>query len=67
MQRTFMDRYLADEVAPEAIDDFVEAWHTGTSPLPLSEYLGMSQEEYALWLLHPDALPRIRAARQVKA
>jgi hypothetical protein len=67
MFRTFMDRYLADEVEPEAIDDFVTEWHQGPSPLRLSEYLGMTDEEYAYWLLHPDALPHIREERRVKA
>jgi hypothetical protein len=67
MSKTFMDRYLADEVEPEKIDDFVDEWHEGTNSLSLREYLGMTKEEYAYWLLHPDALPRIREERRVKA
>ena len=67
MPKTFMDRYLADEVDPERIDDFVDEWHEGARPLSLREYLGMTKEEYAYWLLHPDALPCIRQERQVKA
>jgi hypothetical protein len=67
MIRTFMDRYLAGEVEPDTIDDVVDEWHRGTSPLPLSEYLGMTHEEYADWLQHADALPRLREERRVKA
>lgn len=62
-----MDQYLAGEIGPAEIDAIVEEWHTGTSPLPLSVYLGMTPEEYALWVVRADALPQIRAERQVKA
>jgi hypothetical protein len=67
MARTFMDRYVAGEVEPEEIDDYVDAWHQGMSAVPLSEYLGMTLEEYATWLMHADALPHIREQRRVKA
>lgn len=67
MPKTFMDRYLASEVEPEDIDTFVDEWHEGTSVLSLAEYLGLSPEEYCLWVLQADALPRIREARRVKA
>jgi hypothetical protein len=67
MIRTFMDQYLAGEVETEDIDDFVDAWHTGVSTMPLSAYLGLTPEEYACWVVHADALPRIREERRVKA
>jgi hypothetical protein len=67
MVRTFMDKYLTGEVEPQNIDDFIDAWHEGTSAIPLSEYLGMTTEEYADWIAHADALPRIREKRRVKA
>ena len=67
MTRTFMDRYLAGELEPEDIDDFVDEWHTGTTTVPLSVYLGMTPEEYACWVVHANALPRIREERRVKA
>jgi hypothetical protein len=45
----------------------VEEWHKGTSPASLSEYLGMSPEEYHLWIMEADALPRIREERRINA
>lgn len=34
----------------EAVDDLVDAWHEGAAPdMPLREYLGMSELEYARW------------------
>jgi hypothetical protein len=32
------------------IDELIDEWHAGDSPLPLHEYLGMTWEEYKLWL-----------------
>jgi hypothetical protein len=67
MARTFMDRYLAGEVPPEAIDDFVDAWHEGELTISLAEFLGLSDEEYWRWVKDANALPDIRAAREVNA
>jgi hypothetical protein len=67
MLRTFMDRYLAGEVEAVQIDDFVEAWHEGESTASLAEFLGMSEDEYWRWVKDANALPDIRADREVKA
>ncbi|QFP97348.1 hypothetical protein SEA_SPILLED_33 [Streptomyces phage Spilled] len=32
------------------IDDLIEEWHEGDSPLPLHEFLGMTSEEYDLFV-----------------
>jgi hypothetical protein len=67
MSKTFMDRYLAGEVKPEAIDDFVDEWHEGKYTASLAEFLGMSDDEYWRWVKDANALPDIRAEREVKA
>jgi hypothetical protein len=33
------------------IDDQIDEWHDGDSPLPLHEYLGMTKEEFYYWIL----------------
>ena len=67
MARTFMERYLADEVDAEAIDDFVDAWHEGEYEVSLAEFLGLSEDEYWRWMKDANVLPAIRAEREVKA
>jgi hypothetical protein len=34
----------------EELDDLVDKWHDSQSELSLSEYLGMTQLEYAVWV-----------------
>ena len=67
MLRTFMGRYLAGEVEAEDIDDFVEEWHKGEHHASLAEFLGLADDEYWRWVKDANALPDIRAEREVKA
>jgi hypothetical protein len=48
--QTFMERYLAGEARDDEIDDYVDAWHTTPGGQELHEFLGMSKDEYGLWL-----------------
>lgn len=64
---TFVQRYLAGDVTPEAVDDYVDRWHEGSSPLTLARFLGFSDAEYERWMLHPTALSSILAARDPAA
>ena len=63
-QQTFIDLCLAGEASIEEIDDFVDAWHADPEGGELHYYLGMTEEEYSLWLRAPDALPCILRARR---
>jgi hypothetical protein len=62
--QTFIERYLGGEAGFEEIDDYVDAWHRTPQGVELHEFLGMSKEEYALWLRNPDALSEIARARK---
>ena len=47
------------------IDDFIDEWHeiepqTGT----LHDFLGMTWEEYSLWVADPDVLPHVVTAHK---
>lgn len=33
------------------IDLAVDVWHAGNSQLPLHEFLGLTEEEFTLWML----------------
>jgi superfamily II DNA or RNA helicase len=59
-----MQRYLAGEARDDEIDDYVDAWHARPEGRELHEFLGMSKDEYALWLRNPDALREIGRVRR---
>jgi hypothetical protein len=61
--RTYLELALNGEALPEEIDDFVDAWHDGHEEEELHDFLGMTWEEYSLWLTNPDFLEIIIAAR----
>ncbi|HBK06782.1 MAG TPA: hypothetical protein DDZ81_13075 [Acetobacteraceae bacterium] len=49
----------------DEIDDFIDRWHEQPVGLALHDYLGMSREEFGLWLDQPDMLPLIIASRKL--
>ena len=59
----FIDRCLSGEVLLEDIDDFVAEWHMSDVGAPIHDYLGMTQEEYFLWVEDPKVLPDIVNSR----
>jgi hypothetical protein len=63
-QRNFISLALAGKVTPDQIDDYVGKWHDSSSRLELHEYLGLTREEYGLWLGDPDQLLAILANRK---
>lgn len=62
----FIDDCLCGNVLLDDIDDFIDAWHDGDDDISLSEFLGMTQKEYALWVKEPTALPFIINAHRKK-
>jgi hypothetical protein len=65
---TFFDLYSRGQALPDEVDDFIDRWHEGADPqaksLPLHEYLGLTLDEYELWVRDPDALPQVLIARR---
>ena len=65
---TFVAKCLAGEADLDAIDDFVDAWHDGAGPeLELREFLGMTPDEYALWVEQPGSLSAILSVHRFGA
>jgi hypothetical protein len=52
---SFMHRYCGGQLSADALEDFVEAWHAGDTTELMSQFLGMSQAEYAAWVANPQA------------
>ena len=70
-QPSYMEQLLQGKALLEDIDDFVDAWHDAPddskiSSLSLEEFLGMSADEYRLWVERPESLRFIAAAHRNK-
>ena len=64
MSDTFIDAVLAGEAFWTDIDEWVRRWHAGEGTGELPEFLGMSGDEYAVWVEKPTALRAILAAHE---
>lgn len=62
--QTFIDLCLLGERFIDEIDDFIDEWHNSDNKQSLSEFLGMTNEEYALWVEKPEILSYIIHARK---
>lgn len=54
--KTFLHKFLTESTQPDEIDDFIDQWHEQSDPFDtrsLSEYLGLSKEQYALFVTEP--------------
>lgn len=57
---TFIDAALANDATLDDIERWVAAWHEEyDGDAPLSDYLGMTESEYATWLKDASALAGI--------
>jgi hypothetical protein len=65
-QRAFIELCLEGKVVSDDIDGFVDRWHETPAGRELHDYLGMTPEEYSLWVRVPDALTYIIKARHEK-
>ncbi len=61
----FMTLYEQGAVNADDLDDFIDAWHDSgpEEERSLAEYLGMTDEEYAVNLMAHHSLPVVVAAR----
>ncbi|HKS90125.1 MAG TPA: hypothetical protein VJR70_11845 [Stellaceae bacterium] len=60
----FIELCVSGKAAPQDIDDFIDRWHENPEETELQEFLGITPEEYGLWLGIPDTLPYIVKARR---
>jgi hypothetical protein len=54
---------VSGRVLPDEIEDFVEAWHASDQDEQIYDYLGMTFEEYSLWVSDPELINLILSAR----
>ncbi len=65
----FLDACLAGDALLSDVDDWVDRWHDAHGApsglqIPLREYLGLTPDEYALWVEQPGSLRFAAAARK---
>jgi hypothetical protein len=58
-----MDLVLQGRVLSDEIEDFVEEWHESDSSEEIHAFLGLSFQEYSLWVSDPDNIDIIIYAR----
>jgi hypothetical protein len=64
--RSFFDLFIDGQVGAEDAEDFISAWHDSgdEEQRPLTEFLGLTEEEYAVWMMDRRILSDIAAARR---
>lgn len=66
---TFFELYSCGKALAEEIDDFIDRWHeemtgkSGKQLIPIHKFLGLTEDEYAVWVQDPGILPMILNAR----
>jgi hypothetical protein len=50
----FMTAVMNGDVHIDAVDDYIDAWHNGDSNVSLQDYLGMTDEEFDLFVTTSD-------------
>ena len=61
---SFLEQCLNGDVDINDIDDFIDSWHESDSTDPLYKYLGLSRNEYALYVEQPFTLPFVIMAHK---
>ena len=59
----FIEKCLAHKARPGDIDDYIERWHQNPGEQSLHEFLGMTRNEYALWIANAAILPTLLSIR----
>ena len=63
-KRSIVERLLSgEEYDLTRIDDEIDAWHEADTTIPLHEWLGLTQDEYQLYVEMPASIRIILAAR----
>ena len=50
----FKERYLAEEIEFEEIDDYVDEWNNSDDIRTLAQFLGLNEEEEDVWIDEGD-------------
>jgi hypothetical protein len=66
-RQPFVDACLAGRALLTDVGEYVAAWHAGGgSDVDLHDFLGMTSDEYRLWVERPEVLRFIVAAHKTR-
>ena len=64
-QKTYVDKVLAGKALLADIDEYIDVWHDSLEDLgSLPSFLGLTEEEYSLWVERPESIRFIIAGRR---
>ena len=55
---------FVNEVDAKDIHKFIEEWHAANTNESISEYLGMTKEQYGIFIRHPEKAEQLRSPKQ---
>lgn len=66
MYKSFIDKCISGDAFLDEVDDYIDNWHDNntSADLELHEYLGMTWQEYSLWITNHNILAVIVDARR---
>ena len=63
----FKEKYLAGQLEFEEIDDFIVEWNNSDTTETLAKFLGLNEEEEAVWIDESDEALEEMLRKQKKA
>ena len=51
-------KLIISDISGSVFDDKIDEWHNSDTPLSLYEYLGLTEEQFKIWLKTPDEIER---------
>lgn len=58
-EKTFIDLVVEGKENENNISLYVDKWYTEPCGLPLSSFLGFTQDEYATWVMFPRYIKEV--------
>jgi hypothetical protein len=46
------------DVSGSVFDDKIDEWHNSDTPLSLYEYMGLTEEQFKIWLKTPEEIEK---------
>jgi hypothetical protein len=63
----FFDLFKSYKADVDDIHEHIDKWHEATTSETVHEYLGMSEEEYGVFIRHPEEAEKFRSSSIVNA
>lgn len=57
---TFFEKFLRGELQRDDIFKYIEDWHKASHNKSVLDYLGVTKEQYHLFLMEPDKVENLR-------